>query len=70
MLFRSLLAHVIEPLIIEEAIIEMKAVGGLLIVAIGLNMLGLTKIRVGNMLPAVVFAVILTTLVVKFGLGI
>jgi len=66
----TLLAHFIEPLVIEEAVIEMKAVGGLLIVAIGLNMLELTKIRVGNMLPGVVFAVILTTLVIKLGWGI
>ncbi|MEL7566026.1 MAG: DUF554 domain-containing protein [Dehalobacterium sp.] len=66
----TLLAHMIEPLVIEEAVIEMKAVGGLLIVAIGLNMLELTKIRVGNMLPGVVFAVVLTTLVIKLGWGI
>ena len=56
--------------IIEEAIIEMKASGGLLILAIGLNMLGIVKIRVGNMLPAVIFAVILTTVAIKFGLGL
>lgn len=66
----TLLAHVIEPLIIEEAVIEMKATGGLLILAIALNMLDLTKIRVGNMLPAVVFAVIITTLLIKMGWGI
>lgn len=66
----TLFARWIEPFIIKEAITEMKAVGGLLIVAIGLNMLRLTEIRVGNLLPAVVYAVILTTLVVKFHLGI
>ncbi|HHT62542.1 MAG TPA: DUF554 domain-containing protein, partial [Clostridia bacterium] len=47
-----------------------KAVGGLLILAIALNMLELTKIRVGNMLPAVVYAVLLTTLVVRLGWGL
>lgn len=31
----------------------MSAVGGALIVGIGLNMLGVAKIRVGNLLPAV-----------------
>jgi uncharacterized membrane protein YqgA involved in biofilm formation len=66
----TLLANIIEPLIIEEAIIEMKATGGLLILAIALNMLDLTKIRVGNMLPAVVYAIILTTLVAKLGWSI
>jgi len=66
----TLLAHIIEPLVIEEAVTEMKATGGLLILAIALNMLELTKIRVGNMLPAVVYAVLLTTLVVKLGWGL
>lgn len=63
----TLLAHFIEPFIIEEAIVEMKAVGGLLIVAIGLNMLELTKIRVGNLLPAIIYAVVFTTFVMKLG---
>ncbi|ATW26396.1 DUF554 domain-containing protein [Candidatus Formimonas warabiya] len=66
----ALLAGWISPLIIQEAITEMKATGGLLIVAIGLNMLNIVQIRVGNMLPAVVYAILFTTLVVKFGLGI
>lgn len=35
-------------------IVEMTATGGLMIVAIGLNMLKLTKIRVANLLPALV----------------
>ncbi|MGI6679473.1 MAG: DUF554 domain-containing protein [Dehalobacterium sp.] len=63
----TLLANFIAPFIIEEAITELKTTGGLLIVAIGLNMLGLTKIRVGNLLPAVVYAVILTTIVMHYG---
>ena len=35
-------------------IIEVTAVGGLLIVAIGLNLLKITQVRVGNLLPAIV----------------
>lgn len=35
-------------------IVELTSVGGLLIVAIGLNLLKLTKIRIGNLLPAIV----------------
>lgn len=38
---------------------EMTAVGGLLIVAIGLNILDLKKTRVGNLLPAVLVAALL-----------
>ena len=31
----------------------MSAVGGILIMAIGINILGIKKIKVGNMLPAI-----------------
>jgi uncharacterized membrane protein YqgA involved in biofilm formation len=39
--------------LVATTIQQMTAVGGLLIVAIGINMLGILKIRVGNMLPAI-----------------
>ena len=42
-----------QPLLTDLIITEMSAVGGLLIFAIGLNMQGMTKIRVGNLLPAI-----------------
>lgn len=42
-----------------ERLAQLTAVGGLLIVAIGINMLGLLKIKVMNLLPAIVFAVLL-----------
>jgi len=41
---------------------ELTATGGMLIMGIGFNMLGLTKLRVGNMLPAVVVAAVLAAL--------
>lgn len=37
----------------DAMITEISAVGGVLIMALGLNMLKITKIRVGNMLPAI-----------------
>ena len=37
----------------EIVVQQMSAVGGLLIAAIGINMLEVKKIRVGNMLPAI-----------------
>lgn len=40
------------------AIRELSAVGGLLIMTIGLNILDVTKIKVGNMLPAVFIPVV------------
>jgi uncharacterized membrane protein YqgA involved in biofilm formation len=50
----TLLACLIEPLLSAQSITEMSAVGGVMLMATGLNILGLGKerIRVGNMLPA------------------
>lgn len=39
--------------LVPETITQMTSVGGLLILAIGLNMLNLTSIRVGNLIPAI-----------------
>lgn len=51
----TLLAGFLAPVLGEAVKTEMSAVGGLIIVGIALNMLGLPKekIRVGNMLPAI-----------------
>ena len=46
-------ASLIKPFLVEAVINQMSAVGGLLIVAIGFNLLEIQKIRVGNMLPAI-----------------
>jgi len=48
-----LLSSFLKPLLIESVILNMSAVGGLLIVGLGLNMLNYKNIKVGNMLPAV-----------------
>jgi uncharacterized membrane protein YqgA involved in biofilm formation len=42
-----------------DRLTQLTAVGGLLILAIGLNMLGLVRIKVSNLLPAIVVAVVL-----------
>ncbi|MEC9489462.1 MAG: DUF554 domain-containing protein [Halanaerobiales bacterium] len=47
----------------EDMIRIMTASGGLLIIAIGLNMLGVSKIKTGNLLPALLVAVVLTAFV-------
>jgi len=56
----ALLAHVVGPVLSDAVINEMSAVGGLLIVALGLNMLEATKarVRVANLLPAIFFPII------------
>lgn len=49
----SLLASVIAPFLSEAVMTEMTATGGILLMGIGVNMLELKKIKVGNMLPAI-----------------
>jgi len=49
----TLLATLIKPYMTPAVIAQMSSVGGLLIIAIGLNMLEVGKIRAGNMLPAI-----------------
>jgi uncharacterized membrane protein YqgA involved in biofilm formation len=46
-------ASLLKPFLTPGVIAQMSGVGGLLIAAIGINMLGLARIRVGNMLPAI-----------------
>lgn len=54
-------ASLLSPVLTDVVIAEMKAVGSLLIVALSLNMLGLTKIKVMNSLPAMFFPILLCT---------
>jgi len=51
--FITLTAVLIKSLLIPETIAQMTSVGGLLILAIGMNLIGITSIRVGNLIPAI-----------------
>lgn len=55
----TLAASSLQPFMTPAAVTEMSAVGGLMLAAIGLNLLKLVKIRVTNMVPALVVAVML-----------
>lgn len=56
----TLLAGFVEPYLSAEVIVEMSAVGGIMLIGTGMNILGLTKerIKVGNMLPAIVLPIL------------
>ncbi|WP_128425328.1 DUF554 domain-containing protein [Gudongella oleilytica] len=54
----TLLAGGVKNFMTPEVINEMSAVGGILIMAIGVNALGLKKIKLANMLPAVFIPII------------
>ncbi|HML45647.1 MAG TPA: DUF554 domain-containing protein, partial [Clostridia bacterium] len=49
----ALSAQAVAPLLSDAVMCEMSAVGGMLIMGIGLNLLDIAKIRVGNLLPAI-----------------
>lgn len=49
----TITASLMKQFLITSVVSEMSAVGGLLIVAIGANMLDIKRIKVGNMIPAI-----------------
>lgn len=61
-----LLASLIAPLMSPGAINEMTCAGSILIIMIGTNLMGITKIKVADYLPAIVFAPILHNLLPLF----
>lgn len=54
----TLAASLLQNILTTPIVNEMSAVGSLLIIGIGLNMLGITKIKVANMLPAIFIPII------------
>lgn len=57
----TLCASFIAPFLSDVVIAEMKCVGSLLIIGLSFNMLGMTKIKVMNYVPAVFFPILLCT---------
>lgn len=49
-------AHWVAPFLSAAVVTEMTAVGGLLLMAVGTNLLNMTKIRVGNLTPSIFVA--------------
>lgn len=61
-----LLASLISPLMSVGAINEMTCAGSILIIMIGTNLMGITKIKVADFLPAIIFAPIIYNLIPLF----
>lgn len=57
-----LFAGLLEPIFTEPVMRELTAAGGVIIIGIGLNLLEITKLRLSNFIPALVFAVFLAIL--------
>ncbi|MBQ8741470.1 MAG: DUF554 domain-containing protein, partial [Clostridia bacterium] len=55
----TLLAVVVQPVLTAEVVAHMSVIGSLLIIAIALNMLKITNIKVMNIIPAVFIPILL-----------
>ncbi|MGQ9837480.1 MAG: DUF554 domain-containing protein [Cyanobacteriota bacterium] len=55
----ALLAQQLQPLLRPQMIPALQATGGILTVGIGINLLGLTRLRVANLLPALLIVELL-----------
>ncbi|WP_422487108.1 DUF554 domain-containing protein [Gudongella sp. DL1XJH-153] len=62
----TLLASSVKDLLTPEVINEMSSIGGILIMAIGINILGIKKVKIANMLPAIFIPVVYYTVVALF----
>lgn len=58
----TLFAGLLAPLLTTEIVVELVAVGSLLLIALGMNMLEITKIRVMNMVPSMIIPIIVMPL--------
>lgn len=63
----ALFAGLLQGILSDAVVLEMSAVGGLLILGIGINMLNIKEIRVGNLLPGIFISVPLVILFQYFG---
>lgn len=58
----TVLAGALGPFMTDGLIVEISAIGGVMIVALGFNMMKITKIRIANMLPGILFVPIVMKL--------
>ncbi|GGA45650.1 DUF554 domain-containing protein [Psychrobacillus lasiicapitis] len=65
-LFATQITKVIPEAALDLFLQEMTATGGIMIIAIGLNLLGLTNIRVANLLPSLVVVGIAVAIIYVF----
>lgn len=59
----SILSSQLAGFFVDRAMLNLSSTGGLLIMAISLNMLGITQLKVGNLLPAIFIAATIGALI-------
>lgn len=65
----AMLAGVLAPVLTDAILSELTAVGSLMILILGLNIMDVTKFKVANLLPALLFTPFLTVLFSALGIG-
>lgn len=65
-IFASFVPNLVTQHLLDSIIAEISGTGGILLIALGLNSLGLVKIKIGNMLPSILFALIFVCLIQFF----
>lgn len=58
--------RVIPDTLMNQLIIEISATGGIMIMAIGTNLVGMTNIKVANLLPAIIVTILLVSIWTHF----
>lgn len=61
-LFATQIDQIVPQGLMDQFIVEMTATGGIMIFAIGLNLMGFVKIRVANLLPGIIVTGIIVTI--------
>lgn len=65
-LFATQIDRFVPKELMDQFIAEMTATGGIMIFAIGLNLAGITKIKVANFLPAIVVTAVIVTVIYNY----
>lgn len=65
-LFAAQIDRFVQPELMDQMITEITGTGGVMIIAIGIRLLGLLNIRVANLLPAMLFVVLIMTMIYYF----
>jgi uncharacterized protein len=67
-IFATQIEHFIPHALMNSFITEMTATGGIMIIAIGSNLVGITNIKVANLLPGIVVTALLVSIIYGFKL--
>lgn len=65
-IFASFVPNLVTQHLLNAIIAEISGTGGILLLALGLNSLGVIKIKIGNMLPSILFALLFVCVIQYF----